>query len=645
MNLLFVSGYDSMNYTLAECAAEARRRGHGALVVVRDAADRENYGMFTRRGIPTVSVGDFDCRSLDRIDIVVTSPVKPYYYRALFDEIHARGLFVIAFAALFSSVVMREYPDLVLCLGEAKKEEFDRYALKYSCISVGNPQYDALPDHRRSRKEDPDRIRRVLIVDQGGYPYGRKGKEQLAQTLKAIARNDPGRIYEIKRRYSGKKVSSRTHAVSESLADFMTDLPENLRFLGTDQELEELLGVYDAMITTWSTAFVDALVMDLPLVLISGLDSEDRFDVRAQRIDEAYEDLRQTGCVRDYRDLQQGRISFSRADEAYRQHMLYGAESKSAPRVLDLMELLCEKVTDRGLRFGEVFQTDYETFMNHPGMAAMVRADDARYLRKRKYLIRFNDKMQEWVYLNRCMGNVLNLDALKGYYEPEADEDFDRKLKRAGKKYQKARDVFFKSADGKRLVSSDRILQDFYFDWLYERGHGDELQEPGVPILAPESRFYNLCMQELDRGHTKEGFRYLDAFLNMIYAGAGRDLLKYQRFQQCMLRVFRKAGIVRFALFVMKGHHVKMVAYFDRAMVTDYMLITVLLIFTLARDGRFKECIEVYRSYLEKKKRPGSEKADHAGAGRESGRLSSAGGPVLRKQGSIGAYVTGRNEW
>ena len=564
MKMLFVSGYDSMNYTLAECAKEASGRGHEVLIIVKDTGDRANYGMFERRGIPVTALGDLDFGLLAGVDIVITSPVKPYYYKELFDEIHKRGLFVCSFAALYSSVVMREYPDLVFCLGDAKEEEFDRYALKYSCVSIGNPQYDLLVSHCRERNDDPKNIKRVLIADQGGYPYGKEGKKELAKTLKDIARNDPERIYEIKQRYNGKKAASVTHAISESLAEYMTDLPENLRFLETDKELEELLPDYDAMITTWSTAFIDAAVMNIPLVLISGLPSEDRFDVRRQRVDEAYEDLKGTGCVRDHRDLQRGRISFSYVDEGYKKHLLYNASSKSAPRVLDVMERLYEKIIGRGLRINETVRMSYEDFMSDPDAVRTVCADDPGYIRKKDFLIRFNDKMQEWVYINRCMGNVLDLSALKKFYEP-GKEASDLKLKQAEEEFQRARDVFFASKNGKAQAALDRLLQDFYFDWLYDRGMYSELKEPDFAVLAPESRFYDLCLYELDRGHTKEGLKYLSAFLNMIYEGKSSDLLKVKRLAQNMLRIFKKTGAVRFGLFAVRGRHIKMVRYFDRA--------------------------------------------------------------------------------
>ena len=553
-----------MNFTLAECAKEAARRGHEALAVVRDSSDYANCGMYERRNIRTVSIDSFDPCFLDDTDIVITSPVKPYYYKRLFDEIHKRGLFVASFASLYSSVVMREYPDLVFTLGDAKIEEFDRYALKYSCISIGNPQYDTLSDCRRKRNDDPESIKRVLIADQGGYPYGKEGKEELAKTLKAIARNDPERIYEIKQRYNGQKTSSQTHAISESLSGLMTDLPENLRLLETDKELEELLADHDAMITTWSTAFTAAAVMNIPVVLISGLPSEDRFDVRRQRIEEAYEDLEKTGCVHDYLSLRQGRISFSYIDEAYTKKLLYDEASKSAPRVLDLLEMLYEKAIRRGLRINTVLQTGADEFMSSFSTADMVSKDDPAYIRRKDFLIRFNDKMQEWVYINRCMGNVLDLSALKKFYEP-GKEAANLKLKQAEEEFQRARDVFFTSKNGKAQAASDRLLQDFYFDWLYDRGMYSELKEPDFAVLAPESRFYNLCLYELDRGNTKEGFKYLSAFLNMIYKGKSSDLLKVKRLAQNMLRIFKKAGAVRFGLFAVRGRHIKMIRYFDRA--------------------------------------------------------------------------------
>ena len=597
-----------MNFTLAECAKEAARRGHEALAVVRDSSDYANCGMYERRNISTVSIDSFDPCFLDDTDIVITSPVKPYYYKRLFDEIHKRGLFTASFASLYSSVLMREYPDLVFTLGDAKIEEFDRYALKYSCISIGNPQYDTLSDCRRKRNDDPESIKRVLIADQGGYPYGKEGKEELAKTLKAIARNDPERIYEIKQRYNGQKTSSQTHAISESLSDLMTDLPENLRLLETDKELEELLADHDAMITTWSTAFTAAAVMNIPVVLISGLPSEDRFDVRRQRIEEAYEDLEKTGCVHDYLSLRQGRISFSYIDEAYTKKLLYDEGSKSAPRVLDLLEMLYEKAIRRGLRINTVLQTGADEFMSSFSTADMVSKDDPAYIRRKDFLIRFNDKMQEWVYINRCMGGVLDLGALRRFYEIKEADDPKGLLKKAGKEFQRAKDSFFESEEGKAAAGEDRILQDFYFDWLYEKGMYPGSKGPEFEVKAPESRYFDLALYELDQRHFKKGLKYLGEFLNIVYAGKSSDLLKAKRLAQNMLCAFKKAGAVRFAVFAVKGRHFKMTEYFDRAFVTGHAITGAALMRVFFKEGRFDECIEVYEECSKKKKYPGGRK-------------------------------------
>lgn len=180
MTFLFISAYDSMNYVLAACAQEARRRKHRILVVVNDPKDSRNNKIYLKKNIEMISADSMDYSLLDQVDIAIAAPVRMIGFERIYAEIRKRNIFLVSFASLFSSVVMREYPDLVLCLGSDKFREFRQNYLKYNSIAIGNPQYDALVEQRRTAGGP---ISDVLIIDQevtltgagekaaGRYPY------------------------------------------------------------------------------------------------------------------------------------------------------------------------------------------------------------------------------------------------------------------------------------------------------------------------------------------------------------------------------------------------------------------------------------------------------------------------------------------
>ena len=138
MTFLFISAYDSMNSVLAACAQEVIRKKHTAVIVISDIKDNRNNKVYFQKNLDVIPVDKFDYKCLDHIDVVISAPVQMVGFGRLFSEVRKRRIFSISFASLFSSVVMREYPDLVLCLGVDKFREFREDYLKYNFKKENN---------------------------------------------------------------------------------------------------------------------------------------------------------------------------------------------------------------------------------------------------------------------------------------------------------------------------------------------------------------------------------------------------------------------------------------------------------------------------------------------------------------------------
>ena len=91
------------------------------------------------------------------------------------------------------------------------------------------------------------------------------------------------------------------------------------------------------MICTWSTAYLDAVVYHIPLLLIEGFDSVDVFDVRTQRINDAYDVLKKTGVLYHFSEVRDKKLDFKYVDDEYIENDIYKYDEPAAPRVVDFM--------------------------------------------------------------------------------------------------------------------------------------------------------------------------------------------------------------------------------------------------------------------------------------------------------------------
>lgn len=586
LSYLFIAGYDSMNQPMAALIRTIRERGGAVEVVANNLYDKANLNAFSTCGVAPTEVSRYDFGRLDGVDVVVMAPVRMYGLGKLVSAIRERGIFIVSFASLFSSVVMREYPDLVLALGESKFEEFARNGLSYNMVAVGNPQYDRLVQKRRDRVSQDD-IEHVLVIDQGAYPYGMRGKKDLANTLMRIAQLNPRKKFFIKPRFYPQLKGRKTHEQSEGILDFIEELPRNLVYLSKPAPLEELIEGFDAAITLWSTAHLDAALYGIPLILISGLDSVDVFDVRVQRAEDAYRRLEATGCVHDFRELQSHQVEFSYVDETYLAREVYRPHEACGNRIVDVIELAYQKFVKEGRRPAEPFKVTCDEFFAK--VDELYDEIDSRSCTWGKaehdYFVALNRELQQWVYVNRCLARVFDMRQFCGYFDLRNDvrerDDahifYDEKLAEATELWRCMYDAYFSSPAVACQAREDVILQDFYFDWLREQGFVDKVEHYKGPVLAEESLAYNRARIYLENGDTDSAFGCLQRFLDLVSACKLPRLQKNRRALQLMKPFMSRHHLTRFAKFALSHGNVGKLFKLTRQSIGCYPLFRVML--------------------------------------------------------------------
>lgn len=530
LNVLFISAFDSTNYVFVNLIKELTHRGHQCTVVVKDKDDAINNKMYVQEDIPFVEIDEFDMKLVGIVDFVFSAPLKYECYDTLYKKLNTANKFIITFASLFSSIVMGVNPDLALSIGKSKFDEFEENGLRYNQVAIGNPQYDKLVQLRaRSLERDRSNIRNVIMIEQGAYPFGQVGKTQLANVLCQIARNNPSITFTVKPRYLPSEQGKQLHVLSEHLYDFIENKPDNLVLLTEPVVLEDIMQDFDAAMTTWSTAYLDAAILGLPIILIDGLESIDVFNVRRQRIQAAYDRLRHSGCVVHFEELYHNPLPFKLVDETYLSEEIYDPYNPCVPRIMELLEFLYEKLIITEKRWQTIHQLEFSKFFREFEEIPLIDVGSDEYRHRKRLLNEANKILQKFIFENRCMGQVMDISPIKKIWEyPVSDKTSKDEITEALKQLRETTEVikedFF--AEHFELVREDRILQDYYFQWLFMNKKYHELLTYDDALICPESLYFYRAVVLYKRHQYKTGTKYMAQFFEISANKECKDLRK-----------------------------------------------------------------------------------------------------------------------
>jgi hypothetical protein len=602
-SVLFFATFDSMNYWIPPLIDEMSLRGHQHKIIVRDESDLLNNKMFNSNQYSLASASRVQPEIVDDFDFVVLPPIYVREYTEIIRRVVEKRIFSISSSYLLSSIVMRCCPDLVFTLGEAKFKEFSTNGLHYSCIATGNPQYDKLLTKRPTHQE----IKNVLVIDQGGYPYGSVGKNQFAGMLAQMAVTNPTMQFMVKPRYTKSEIGSgqMTHQLSESLSDYIDFSIPNLNLLDTPVILEDIIFEYDAMISTWSTAYYAALMAKIPLMIVEGFDSIDVFDVRKDRIEQAYAHLRRSGVVVGYTNIDYFHLNFGFPAAGYVAQEVQNPVEPCSPQIIDLMEFLKVNLVDKGHRIIGTFQKSLVNFTNDFDRMPKEDCESPHY----KYwnILRFelNLVLQEAVYQNRSMSGKLDLSALERYIANcEVDCDIllpiPHYIDQATALIQQSKMKLFGSEDILSIIENDSILQDFYLDWLYDTKQYDIILHADYRFKCTGSLNYYKALIALPKKKMK-AFRLLFAFLDELFARNNVIVyLKERRLAQSMTPFF--SGINKFYLFffLLKTKKYVVFTYLNEGAVANSPLLSYFKLKYLVQSGKSQIAETTYQRFVQK---------------------------------------------
>jgi len=230
--------------------------------------------------------------------------------------------------------------------------------VNYSRFAVGEPKYDG------SENSGCENTKKFLFIDSGHFPFGVKGKHELAQTLLSICRAYPDYELIVKPRFL-KGDSVITHRNLLTLYDVLLEenegcLPSNLKYLDEHIDLMDLINQCDVVICLYTTAFVGAYVAGKGLLVIDGLDSEDVYDVRYKTFMRIRENMKYINAIVKYNDINMYLPEGIKADEG-RIKKLFAEKDNSAEKIVEVVEKLMKNYYNCG-KFPKMQDYEYSNW-------------------------------------------------------------------------------------------------------------------------------------------------------------------------------------------------------------------------------------------------------------------------------------------
>lgn len=489
MNILILAAFDSANYVYPNLIKELKKRGHNYYVAIANKYDSVNYKMLIENNIELTYYQNIKDVILDTIDIAfIPANHGNGNFAPLFRRIKAKNIFTISLLHLNLISYVNEHVDCILCMGKNSTDYSYSCGFKYPCINIGNPQYDDIIINRKKRIK-LNKIKNVMIIEQGAYPCGDVGKQQLADTLVAIARDNPAMRFVVKPRYVPFETDGIVHAFKKHFYDYINDCPENLILQQEYVSLEAMIKDFDAAITLCSTAYLDAALYGLPVMFLKGFDSEEVFNLPKANFDRMYAQLDKFGTVIDYRDVLGKPLKFRYLDRDELELTVYHHNEPASARFVDLFEFIKANYADKKLKFKSGFVMDYDDFIKNSNTIPTISISDDKFELYKKYSNKLNKIFANLTFRDRCLKWMVDMSPLYHYWDIEithnmTEEDVDKIIEHLD---VDSKNIIFSWFDNNMdLVSDDAIIQHYYFTYLYESGRYDDILNYSGNLVVPE---------------------------------------------------------------------------------------------------------------------------------------------------------------
>ncbi len=506
MKIFVVSFNDGDNLAIENVLYELEARGH-ELTIYAPFQDSSSLRMFAGLKAAIKPSKELTEKEAHKFDVGFCSVMA-------MERVKFFDVYCFVYAPYINEYFMTDGADFLFT---CRRGLMPRCSFRCASMTVGDPKHDGV---HTAPADDP---KRILFIDSGHMPFGTKGKIQIADTLLEICKAFPDYELCIKPRWLRDSGAHYSHKNTEHLYTIIEqrcggEIPDNLLMLNEHRPMQELIDSSISVITLYSTVAAHVIAQGKGILVLSGWDNEDKWDIRNEiDIDGQREFYSEGGCVVDHRDVVNYLPYGLHASEEFIQN-LYPHGTGASKRIADVME----HVWDHFLQYGMYpAATEYddatykERMVSDPAITlTSLKQERVRDIIQRR-VAQFSYKLTRQVDFSR-------------YYN-ELDDTY-RDLALTGPAYQDYTARFRTLqmqivADHAELLSDDPIDQSFVLEALYELERYDEILDiPEEDILCKGPYHYYLGLIYRQR---REPDMAIANFLSFFEEASSRSYTKY----------------------------------------------------------------------------------------------------------------------
>lgn len=511
MRVLVIANNDSDNLMISNVLYELQRRGH-ELKIFTHIHDEKSIRMFYDLGVSIQPIASLTNSAIKWADCILSALRAHIQLGALKEKAFCEK-YIFVYNNYIDSHWSTPGADFMFTCGTSRKPFHPE-----DCPSmpIGCPKNDHV-----SRSSAPADSKRILFIDSGHYPFSHLGKVQIADMLLDICNHYPDYELVIKPRFLPTD-QNMLHANLEHLYTLLKErsagnLPSNLVLLREHLDMQELLDQCRCAMMLCSSAYIDAALRGRNIIIIKGIDNEDKHDLRNDiEYKNIYELRERSGCVVDYREVIRYLPNGLKCDEKHLDEVVAYRENASG-RMVDVMEHIFVNYLSKG-KFPKIQQYDYETYKQD-------MCEDAELT----WSV-IKQKRVKNIGNNRAnMMNCVTADIdYTPYYDTLDQEYVNYPASTAGASafHMRLEDICYSLwIDAALLMMKDPLNQAELFHCWYHFGEYaeiEEMDETKVLCRGPYSFYKGMVLH--DKGEHAQSIKYL---LDFLKAADKRSFAKY----------------------------------------------------------------------------------------------------------------------
>ena len=502
MKILVVSAGDATNLSIENVIKEFILRKHHVEVYAR-FADYKSIRMFNDLLIPVHPVKELTEKIIASFDIAFCGTDA-------MDFLRFADIYIFAYNFIFNGWAS-DGADFMFTLS---KDRNMRYKEDCATMPIGVPKND-IPKTDEVKKQ-------FLYIDAGHIPFGRKGKEQVAEMLLNICNSFPDYRLVVKPRWLLDDMQNLTHPNYNHIYRILDELtggnlPENLVLLEEHLNLQTLIDESITVITTSISCYLDAALRGKGVLVVSGLDNEDQCDMRINvSLRREYAFASDAGCLVDYQQITRYLPQGIMCSEEHLNRLLSYRQGASS-RIVDVVEYVYETFLKHG-KYPRIQEYDYESYKTDIEDDAHINLNILKYKRMKNAVINLSrifdsiDAEIDWSDYYKTLEEIYQTFPLDNNgYQSLVAQMIDRDKK-------------FRIKEGKKLMT-DSINQSFLLQALYDTNQEiDILRIPPEEICCSGPYYYYLGkIYEKD----KEPLGAIHYYYLFLKEAINRSFIKY----------------------------------------------------------------------------------------------------------------------